>query len=124
MITITPLSLSWCYTELGQGRGISKQSPVPFLVLHRVRAGEGCGFLGEMTIEQVCHFQPRSAPVPFLVLHRVRAGEGCRLASVIPVTHGLASQKSIGRQLHVAGLHSQYVARMLECDTEPVALLT
>ena len=64
-----------------------RSTPVPFLVLHRVRAGEGCGFLGEMTIEQVCIFQPRSAPVPFLVLHRVRAGEGCRLASVIPVTH-------------------------------------
>ena len=70
-----------------------RSAPVPFLVLHRVRAGEGCGFLGEMTIEQVWHFQPRSAPVPFLVLHRVRAGEGCR------------------------------VAHMLECDTEPVALL-
>ena len=35
------LFLSWCYTELGQGKGISKHSPVPFLVLHRVRAGEG-----------------------------------------------------------------------------------
>ena len=86
MITITPLSLSWCYTELGQGEGEYQSNPLsPFLVLHRVRAGEGCGFLGEMT---------------------------------------MPSQKSIGRQLHVAGLRSQYVARMLECDTEPVALLT
>ena len=58
-IPITPLSLSWCYTEFGQGRGnFEKQSPVPFLVLHRVWAGEG-------------KFQKQS-PVPFLVLHRVR----------------------------------------------------
>ena len=59
----TPLSLSWCYTELGQGRA--------------------AGFLGEMTIEQVWHFQPQSTPVPFLVLHRVRAGEGCRVAHML-----------------------------------------
>ena len=70
--------------------------PCPFLGVtpNQVRAGEGCGFLGEMTIEQVWRFQPQSTPVPFLVLHRVRAGEGCR------------------------------VAHMLECDTEPVVLLT
>ena len=37
-------------------------SPVPFLVLHRVWAGEG-------------NFEKQS-PVFFLVLHRVRAGEG------------------------------------------------
>ena len=88
-----PLSLSWCYTEFGQGRAaglgdvtieqVSRNTPVPFLVLHRVRAGEGCGFLGEMTIEQVWHFQPQSTPVPFLVLHRVRAGEGCRVAHML-----------------------------------------
>ena len=89
-----PLSLSWCYTEFGQGRAAglgdvtieqvcnfqARNTSVLFLVLHRVRAGEGCGFLGEMTIEQVWHFQPQSTPVPFLVLHRVRAGEGCRVA--------------------------------------------
>ena len=94
-----PLSLSWCYTEFGQGRAAglgdvtieqvcihncqARNTPVPFLVLHRVRAGEGCGFLGEMTIEQVWHFQPQSTPVPFLVLHRVRAGEGCRVAHML-----------------------------------------
>ena len=33
----TPLYLAWCYTELGQGRSVG--IPVPFLVLHRVRAG-------------------------------------------------------------------------------------
>ena len=45
---------SWCYTEL-EGRGgfvvmtieqlwhfQPRRIPVPFLVLHRVRAGEGC----------------------------------------------------------------------------------
>ena len=57
MITITPLSLSWCYTEFGQGN-FEEQSPVPFLVW----AGEG-------------KFEKQS-PVPFLVLHRVWAGEG------------------------------------------------
>ena len=92
----------------------ARNTPVPFLVLHRVRAGEGnfekqslslswcytefgqgrAAGLGDVTIEQVCNFQARNTPVPFLVLHRVRAGEGCR------------------------------VAHMLECDTEPVALLT
>ena len=36
--------------------------PCPFLVLHRVRAGE--------------FWVPVHSPVPFLVLHRVRAGEG------------------------------------------------
>ena len=66
----------------GEGN-FEKQSPVPFLVSHRVRAGEGCGFLREMTIEQVWHFQPQSIPVPFLVLHRVRAGAGCRVAHML-----------------------------------------
>ena len=42
----------------GEGN-FEQQSPVPFLVLHRVRAGEG-------NIE-------KQSPVPFLVLHRVRA---------------------------------------------------
>ena len=46
-------------------------------MLHRVWAGEGCGFGCDVTIEQVCNFQARNTPVPFLVLHRVRAGEGC-----------------------------------------------
>ena len=69
----------------------ARNTPVPFLVLHRVRAGEGCGFLGEMTIEQVWHFPPRSTPVPFLVLHRVRAGEGCRVAHMlVNVTQSLS----------------------------------
>ena len=63
-IKAIPCVLSWCYTELGQGRGVSatKQYSVPFLVLHRVRAGE-------RNIKE-------HSPVPFLVLHRVRAGEG------------------------------------------------
>ena len=52
---------------------------VPFLVLHRVRAGRPAihgdyhhspvPFLGEGNFE-------KQSPVPFLVLHRVRAGEG------------------------------------------------
>ena len=87
------LSLSWCYTEFGQGRAAglgdvtieqvchfqARNTPVPFLVLHRVRAGEGCGFLGEMSIEQVWHFQPRITPVPFLVFYTELSLASCSL---------------------------------------------
>ena len=41
------------------------QPSVPFLVLHRVRAGR-----------PAIHSDPHHSPVPFLVLHRVWAGEG------------------------------------------------
>ena len=41
------------------------QPSVPFLVLHRVRAGR-----------PAIHGDPHHSPVPFLVLHRVWAGEG------------------------------------------------
>ena len=58
-----------CYTESGHvrpaGLGDDHHCPVPFLVLHRVRAGR-----------PAIHSDYHHSPVPFLVLHRVWAGEG------------------------------------------------
>ena len=98
VITITPLSLSWCYTEFGQGRGTLRNNPLSLSWCY-TEFGQGRGTLrsnplslcwcytefgqgraaglGDVTIKQVCHFQARNTPVPFLVLQRVRAGEGC-----------------------------------------------
>ena len=79
-----------CYTESGHvrpaGLGDDHHCPVPFLVLHRVRAGRPAihgdyhhspvPFLVLHRVwAGVGNFEKQS-PVPFLVLHRVRAGEG------------------------------------------------
>ena len=72
--TITPLSLSLCYTEFGQGRGTLRNNPLSLSWCY-TEFGQGrAAGLGDVTIKQVSHFQARNTPVPFLVLHRVRAG--------------------------------------------------
>ena len=57
-IPITPLSLSWCYTEFGQGRGTLRSNPLSLSWCY-TEFGQGRKF-------------QKQSPVPFLVLHRVR----------------------------------------------------
>ena len=43
VITITPLSLSWCYTEFGQGRGTLRSNPLSLSWCYTELGASGLG---------------------------------------------------------------------------------